>query len=76
MPLSQDIFDEKATTGRMQIKRSKSANTILINHDIVPSIDPYPTVEGTVEESSGDDSSTESGKERFGGTSYCRFGIS
>jgi hypothetical protein len=55
MPLSQDIFDDKATTGRMQIKRSKSANTILVNHDTVPAVDAYPTVEGTVEESSGDD---------------------
>jgi hypothetical protein len=56
LPLSQDLFDDKTQTGRMQIKRSKSANTILVNHQPPPPPpQDYTTMEGTVEESSGDD---------------------
>jgi hypothetical protein len=61
LPLSQDLFDDKTQTGRMQIKRSKSANTILVNRDHLnhepppPPPQDYTTIEGTVEESSGDD---------------------
>src|SRR5204862_2316623 len=63
-PISEDGFDDKSQqSGRMQIKRSKSANTILVNRDseFAAQADLFVPLDGSAlveNESSGDDAGT------------------
>jgi hypothetical protein len=69
LPITEDAFEDKQANGRMQIKRSKSANTILVkNEAFVPQEEPFIplTTDGSMiveNESSGDDATVQQSEE-------------
>jgi hypothetical protein len=69
LPITEDAFEDKQSNGRMQIKRSKSANTILVKKEpFVPQEELFvsPPIDGSTiveNESSGDDVTVQQSEE-------------